>query len=138
MNWISPHFRFIPAQVRPALSGWGALCFALVLVLAGPVMAQDGGEVSRQAMVQTLSLAHNSPNPFNANTAINFTLLADAHVKVDVFDLRGRHVVTLLDEPLAAGERLAVWKTEDSPSGTYVFRLEADGIQVFGKMALVK
>jgi hypothetical protein len=100
--------------------------------------AADNDPVTREAVAQELRLAHNSPNPFNANTTINFTLLADAWVRVDVFDLRGRYVTTLLDEFQSAGDRFAIWKTEVAPSGTYFFRLKVDDLQVFGKMSLVK
>lgn len=125
-----PHLPLPPGRLVLLL----ACC--LLLVAAGAAAADEA--VSRQAFVQELALAHNSPNPFNANTSINYTLLADARVRVDVFDLKGRLVVTLLDEFQAQGENFAIWKTEDSPSGTYFFRLAVDEFQVFGKMSLVK
>lgn len=112
----------------------------LLLLLVGPasLQADDEGSVSRQAFVEELRLAQASPNPFNANTTIEYTLLQDAKVRVDVYDLRGRHMETLIDENQYAGENFAVWKTETAPSGTYFFCLAVDGYQVFGKMSLVK
>jgi len=116
----------------------------VLLFLMGPasLRADEEGKstdnVSRQAIVEELRLALASPNPFNANTTIEYTLLQDAEVKVDVFDLRGRHMETLIDEFQMAGENFAVWKTETAPSGTYFFCLSVDELQVFGKMSLVK
>ena len=138
MKLDSPPF---PFSVRPLPGQTPAWVLALVwcgCLLTGPAGAQADESVSREAFVQELSLAHNSPNPFNANTTINYTLLAAANVRVDVFDLGGRHVVTLLDQWQAEGENMAIWKTELAPSGTYFFCLSVDEIQVFGKMSLVK
>jgi hypothetical protein len=138
MKKISPSVFFRDLSVNRHRAG-GAVTFCLLaLLMAGGATAQVDDPSSRQAMVQELALAHNSPNPFNATTTITYTLLQDAHVRVDVFDLKGRHLVTLLDEFQAAGERFAVWKTLDTPSGTYFFRLAVADIVVFGKMALVQ
>ncbi len=138
MKPIRPHLLSShPVRGLPVRTA-GVLCL-LVLVLLGSGAAQAQDEaVSRQAFVQELALARNSPNPFNANTTINYSLLLPAHVRVDVFDLHGRLVVTLLDEDQEAGDNFAIWKTEVAPSGTYFFRLMADEIQVLGKMSLVK
>lgn len=121
---------------RTAAGAWLLVLFSGLILFPCSAQAIDG--VSRQAFVQELSLAHNSPNPFNANTTINYSLLADAKVRVDIFDLRGRLVVTLLDEHQLAGDNFAIWKTETAPSGTYLFCLSVEEIQVFGKMSLVK
>jgi hypothetical protein len=138
MNWFAPNIRFRASRLLTPSTRMCLWVGALLLILAAPVLAQDQGGVSREAVVQELALAHNAPNPFNANTTINYRLLADAQVRVDIFDLRGRHVVTLLDEYQPQGERFAVWKTEEDPSGTYIFRLVVDGLEAFGKMSLVK
>nr|MEE4269688.1 T9SS type A sorting domain-containing protein [Candidatus Krumholzibacteria bacterium] len=138
MKTISPPpLRFL-ALCTPA--GLVRLALLVLVVSCAPQVsrADDIDPVTREAVAQELQLAHNSPNPFNANTTINFTLLADAWVRVDVFDLRGRYVTTLLDEFQSAGDRFAIWKTEVAPSGTYFFRLKVDDLQVFGKMSLVK
>ena len=106
-----------------------------LLFVPAPALADE--DVSRQAFVAELDLAHNSPNPFNANTTISYSLLADAHVRLDIFDLRGRFVATLLDEDQFAGDNFAIWKTETAPSGTYFFCFSVEDIRVFGKMSLV-
>lgn len=138
MKTISPPTpRFLALCTQAA---WSRLAWLVLVLCCAPTfsLGVDSDPVTREAVAQELQLAHNSPNPFNANTTINFTLLSDAWVRVDVFDLRGRYVTTLLDEFQSEGDRFAIWKTEVAPSGTYFFRLKVDDLQVFGKMSLVK
>ena len=121
----------------------GRFVLAVVLILCGllPPAAVDVAadeEATREAIARELALARNCPNPFNAHTEIIYTLLRPAQVKVDVYDLLGRHVAELLDESQPAGENFAIWKTERDPSGTYIFCVEVEGIRVFRKMSMIK
>jgi flagellar hook assembly protein FlgD len=84
-----------------------------------------------------------SPNPFNPTTTIGFTVPAAAPVRLQVFDLRGRLVATLVDEELRAGQHEVIWTGSDAsgrevPSGVYLSRLAAGGKVVHGRMALVR
>lgn len=112
----------------------------LLWLAAGPsvpaVRAQESP--GREEFRRELSLVRNSPNPFNPVTNISFNLLKAAHVRIDVYDLRGRRVECLLDEWQEEGRGLAVWKTETAPSGTYILSLQADGVRVFRKMSLIR
>ncbi len=92
------------------------------------------------------ALSANYPNPFNPSTKFSFTLAHDGHARLDIFDLRGRRVRTVLDGRLAAGSYEAAfsWDGRDDrgqgvTSGTYFYRLELDGSPVgSGKMTLLK
>jgi hypothetical protein len=78
------------------------------------------------------------PNPFNPRLTIAYTLPREAQVKLDVFDVRGRHVASLVDEVQAAGERSSAWNAARLPSGAYFYRLRVDGQAVSGKVHLIK
>ena len=112
------------------------LVVACLGLLVPEAVAEE--EATREAIARELALAHNCPNPFNAHTEIVYTLLRPARVKVDIYDLVGRHVVELFDGEQDAGENFAIWKTERDPSGTYIFCVEVEGIRVFHKMSMVK
>jgi hypothetical protein len=89
------------------------------------------------------SLGQNYPNPFNARTVIGYQLPTDAYVKVQVYDLLGRKVVTLFEGKQEAGQRSVFWDASEVSSGLYFYRLTAnrDGEQLFSdvkKMLLVK
>ena len=92
----------------------------------------------------TVELAQNYPNPFNPSTQISFTLSASAGVRLDVFNLQGRLVRTLLDGPAGAGTTTVTWDARSDNgnqvgSGVYFYRLRADGVNSqTRKMILLK
>lgn len=71
------------------------------------------------------SLFDNYPNPFNASTLISYTLQEPTDVRIEIFDILGRHVDTLIDEKQPAGYHRIIWNADDCPSGVYFARLEA-------------
>jgi flagellar hook assembly protein FlgD len=83
-----------------------------------------------------LALTGASPNPFNPQTLIGFTVPRPQQVRLAIHDLAGRRIRTLVDTGLPAGERSLTWSgTDDTgrpvPSGTYLVRLTgADGHDV--------
>jgi len=88
-------------------------------------------------------LLQNAPNPFNPRTTIRFMLPAAGHARLAVFDVTGRHVVTLLDRVAAAGEQRVDWTGLDShgnavASGIYYYKLDVGGLTESRKMALIK
>lgn len=90
------------------------------------------------------ALAQNAPNPFNPATEISFAVPADAGlVRLEIFDLRGQKVRTLLDEILPAGQHTQTWNGRDDaglpvPSGVYAYRLTGRGFTQTRKMAIVQ
>ncbi len=86
----------------------------------------------------TYILRQNYPNPFNPLTTISYTLPARVHVKLEVFDVLGRKIATLVDALQDAGEHAAVFDGAAIASGTYLYRLEAGTFRADRKMALVR
>ena len=89
------------------------------------------------------SLAQNYPNPFNASTRIDFALPKDAEVRLAIFDVLGREVAVLLEQPLAAGTHSAVWDGRDVagknvPSGHYFCKLQAGYIELSRGLTLIR
>jgi hypothetical protein len=79
-----------------------------------------------------------APNPFNPTTRISFSLPEASHVRLEVFDLLGRKVATLRDEPMAAGEHEVGWDASSFSSGVYLVRLCADDRSATAKLVLLK
>jgi subtilisin-like proprotein convertase family protein len=95
------------------------------------------------ALPKALSLDGNYPNPFNPSTQIRFSLPSDQRVELAVYDLRGQKIATLINEALRAGRHDVTWLGQDDrgrqvSSGTYVYRLTADGRTLTNKMLLLK
>jgi hypothetical protein len=84
-------------------------------------------------------LEQNFPNPFNPSTRIRIGVPADAGpVKLEVFDLLGRKVATLVDRSLPAGWQVITFDADNLNSGIYLYRLEAAGQITVKKMMLLK
>ncbi|MCA1802017.1 MAG: T9SS type A sorting domain-containing protein, partial [Rhodothermaceae bacterium] len=88
---------------------------------------------------ESIELRQNYPNPFNPSTSIRFGVPADAgYVKLEVFDLLGRKVATLVDRELAAGWQDVSFNAENLNSGIYIYRLQSGNQAQVKKMVLVK
>jgi len=85
-----------------------------------------GGSVSADDPMITptpVKLMQNYPNPFNPNTSIRFELASPSPVKLEIYDLKGRKLATLLDDYRQAGTHQLQWDAWDLPSGVYLYRL---------------
>ncbi|MBD3232177.1 MAG: T9SS type A sorting domain-containing protein [candidate division Zixibacteria bacterium] len=101
------------------------------------VIGGFGGESSE--MIPSVSaLLGNFPNPFNPVTTFNYALANDAHVNLEVYNLMGRKVSTVIDAHQSAGYRSVQWDAAEYSSGVYFYKLTI-GDQVFTKrMTLLK
>jgi len=86
----------------------------------------------------SFELEQNYPNPFNPVTRIRFTLEGASEVQLAVFDLLGREVARLLDQPLSSGQHSVTFEARDLPSGVYLYKLRAGNQVRTRKMLLVK
>jgi hypothetical protein len=89
------------------------------------------------------SMSQNYPNPFNPTTNIKFELPRTAHVRLDVFNIVGQKVKTLVDQKMDAGKYVADWNGKDEKgnsvsSGIYFYRMDAGDFSDIKKMLLVK
>jgi hypothetical protein len=89
------------------------------------------------------SLGQNYPNPFNPSTTIEYSLAQEDNVSLEVFNILGQHIVTLVDDILPAGEYQAIWNGVDKngipvSSGIYLYRIRAGMYIENKKMILMK
>ena len=90
-----------------------------------------------------VALGQNYPNPFNPATQISYQLPQTSHVRLEVYDMVGRHVATLVDSPVAAGTHQVNFDAGQLSSGVYLYRLSTLGNegsqQIFTKkLTLIK
>jgi len=78
------------------------------------------------------------PNPFNAQTRIEFTLPRKSIIKISVYDMSGRLVQLLENGTFGKGKHQTTWDASDLASGTYLCQLEADKTIRSQKMILIK
>ncbi len=102
-----------------------------------------GKESSEPEFPEGFSLAQNYPNPFNPTTTISYRLPESRRVTLDIYNLTGQRVATLVDGVQSAGEHTIEWNSTDNAgnrvaSGVYIYRLEAGDFIASKKMTLVK
>jgi phosphatidylserine/phosphatidylglycerophosphate/cardiolipin synthase-like enzyme len=86
----------------------------------------------------SFSLAQNYPNPFNPSTVIRYSLHANSHVKLVVYNLLGQEVATLVDEVQKPGTHTAEFQPARFASGVYFYRLQAGELHDTKKMIFLK
>ncbi len=84
------------------------------------------------------SVDQNSPNPFNPSTTIGFTLPESGHVSVDIFNVAGQKVDTLVDDIMAAGHHSVVWDASGYSNGVYFYTVKSGKLARTMKMTLLK
>ncbi|MBC8204929.1 MAG: T9SS type A sorting domain-containing protein [FCB group bacterium] len=83
-------------------------------------------------------LEQNFPNPFNPETSIRFGVPQAAKVKIVVYDVIGREIITLADREFLPGYHVLKWNAENASSGIYFVRMESTGFTESVKMLLVR
>lgn len=89
------------------------------------------------------SLSQNYPNPFNQSTKIEFTLNKSGFVRLNIYDLLGRKVRTLVSQHLSSGHKSVLWDGKndlgkDVASGIYFYQLRIGDFSETKKLVLLK
>ena len=87
---------------------------------------------------EVVTLLSNYPNPFNSRTTLEFTLPGPMPVEINVYDVQGRLVRTLLKDNLLAGFYTVPFNAIGLASGVYIYTLNAGSSIHTGKMMLIK
>jgi hypothetical protein len=92
---------------------------------------------------EEISLQGNFPNPFNPVTTIEYSLTADSHVTVKVYNTSGQEIKTLVNQNQGPGKHTVVWDATDKDnntvtSGLYIYRVEAGKSSASGRMMFLK
>jgi len=106
----------------------------------------DGYKVSKSSLsyeIQTkipevFSLSQNYPNPFNPTTIIEYSIIKDGQVNLEVFDVLGREVAELVNEQKAAGSYSVEFDASNLPSGIYFYVLTSGSFKDSKKLLLLK
>ncbi len=151
------------AGAKPLIEGWVRLpsgapaagaqvgLFDLGDLRAAPIGAttdQSGnftlsvGALPGTALQERFELGSNYPNPFNPSTFIPYQLPSSMHVRLEVFNLLGQRIATLVDGEQPAGFHTAEWDATDAAgqavwAGVYLYRLSGDAGMITGRMLLV-
>jgi hypothetical protein len=108
-----------------------------LMIYTGPPYPNAIGESG--SLPEEFSLGQNYPNPFNPTTKISYKIKFTSYIEVNVFDISGKQVISLVNAKQSSGSYEVEFYAADLPSGVYLYSLIADGKQISVKrMALVK
>jgi len=93
---------------------------------------------SKNTKPESFQLYQNYPNPFNPETTITFDVPSSIRVVVDIYDLLGHHIVTLVDDRFSAGRHSVRWSAQDLPSGIYLYRMVAGNVVQSRTLSFIK
>jgi hypothetical protein len=104
---------------------------------------QSLGAVEIAAVPTVFALGQNYPNPFNPSTTIKYQIANEANVSLDVYNLQGQKIRTLVAKEQKAGYYSVVWDGRNEAgqtvsSGLYLYRVQAGSFVATHKMLLIK
>ena len=96
-----------------------------------------------QVIPENYALFQNYPNPFNAETAIKYDLPQSAHVILEIYNIMGQKVRSLVNEQQPAGQYRIHWDSKDdfgrtALSGIYMLKIKADQYEDTRKMIIIR
>lgn len=109
-----------------------------------PLSVQAGSGIDDEHLIPVATtLDKNFPNPFNPTTTIRFATKNAGNVKINIYNLKGQLVRSLLNETKEAGFHHVVWNGKDDrgqtvSSGIYLYRMDTNGYSATQKMMLMK
>ena len=119
--------------------------YEILSIIAANILSKAMNIEQRDGLLpETFELSQNFPNPFNPSTDIQFTVGKDALVSLNIYDIQGRLVSSLIDNYFySAGSYKMNWDGKNQygtqvPSGMYLYKLESSNQIVTRKMVLMK
>jgi hypothetical protein len=103
-----------------------------------PVTTELGQRKKDGATPPSFFLAQNHPNPFNPMTEIKYELPMDCHVRLEVYNVLGQRVATLVNQRQTSGYKVVRWDAGNFASGIYLYRIEAGNFVQMRKMVLLR
>ncbi|KQC12114.1 MAG: hypothetical protein APR63_03370 [Desulfuromonas sp. SDB] len=101
-------------------------------------ISSTGVEEEPELITADFRFNKNYPEPFEQQTTISFEVLKSTHLKVKVFDVNGRLVETLMDQPVNPGEHQLEFKAQGLASGTYFLSISSGYHQISHRITLIK
>ncbi len=84
------------------------------------------------------ALDQNYPNPFNPSSMIRYSIPKSGHVKLQVYDVLGKEVATLVNEVKAVGHYNVVFNADHLASGVYYYRIKSNNFENTKKLILLR
>lgn len=129
-----------PKFITPGISGGPPL---YVEPIAGENFNIEPLSIDRKNLPKTFELGEAYPNPFNPKTLIEYSIPVQSFVELNVYDINGRHIRSLVNTMALPGRYKAVWNGVDdfgneASSGLYIYQLIGENVVLSDKIMLIK
>ena len=140
LNWVSLDSIIFPSYIFTQLSAEGK-----IYITAGDSLyiysVEPGSGVSAPPDIKIPTearIVRCSPNPFNSQTTVRFSIPQSGKTVLTAYDILGREIAVIFEGYKTAGEHKISWNAQNLPSGIYFIRLDADGGINTLKILLIK
>ncbi len=138
---VEPGETYYYQIVDVTMDGASTASYGPVAITAGATRVADAGTSPKAPADYQLGNAY--PNPFNGQTAIQFSLAKPAEVSIAIYNLQGQKVRTLLAERQAAGNHTVYWNGQDElnqpvGSGVYLYQITINNISEAKRVVYLK
>ncbi len=106
--------------------------------VANMILSPQTGTSSDNQLPMSFKLYQNYPNPFNAVTRIDYDLGKASRVKINIFNVAGDRITTLVDGPQEIGNHQVLWDGASVSSGVYFYQINTGDFQATKRMLLLK
>ena len=106
--------------------------------MIGTINASSASVTQIGTAVNSFELKQNYPNPFNPATTINFNIPKSENVRINVYDMLGKEIATLVEERLNAGSYKVKFEGAKYSSGVYFYKISAGEFNSIKRMLLLK
>jgi Secretion system C-terminal sorting domain len=136
-------------ELGKALKGYNKLLFVNVMnhltnawkfaqQAMGTKLKKETGDNELSGLPTEYGVDQNYPNPFNPTTQINYRLPEKNQVSLQIYDILGNLVSTLVDEEMDAGYHSVVWNASGLSSGVYFYTIRSGSFITTKKLVLLK
>jgi len=129
LDYETEYIYKVKAKNSNVESEWSEVQFTTT----GMTTSNEGNDIPND-----FELGQNYPNPFNPTTSINYSLPQSSYVLLEVYDMMGQKISTLVDGVKSPGTHTTTFDATDLSSGTYIYRITTNGFSETKKMFLIK
>jgi len=135
---LSPHFACLSCHNNASDDGIPDKTIAEAASSAEGMHTETAIHAGDMNIPVEFALLQNYPNPFNPRTQIEFHLPVKSQVKLDVYNISGQIVATLINTSMNAGIHNIYFNASRFPSGVYIYKIATDKFTEVKKMTLLK
>ncbi|UCD37085.1 MAG: endo-1,4-beta-xylanase [Fidelibacterota bacterium] len=131
LNTSSRYWWRVNATNESGTSLWAAITY---FITGDQIVSTEDG----RGLLAEYRLLQNYPNPFNPATTIRYSLATGNHVRLQIYDLAGREIRTLINTWMPAGRHSVTLRADELSSGIYLYRITTPGFKYSRRMIIMK